>query len=131
MPKQTITTPNAPRAIGPYAQAIKTADTIYISGQIAIDPKTQQFLDKNIETQTKQVLENLKAILEASNSTLENVLKTTIYLTDSSDFSKVNEIYETYFKESKPARATVCVKELPKGAKIEIDAIAQTQETPE
>lgn len=129
MPKQTITTPNAPEAIGPYSQAIKTANTTYISGQIAIDPKTQQFLDENIETQTKQVLENLKAILEASKTTLDNVLKTTIYLTDISDFAKVNEIYETYFKESKPARSTVCVKELPKNAKIEIDAIAQTQET--
>ena len=129
MPKQTITTPNAPEAIGPDSQAIKTANTTYISGQIAIDPKTQQFLDENIETQTKQVLENLKAILEASKTTLDNVLKTTIYLTDISDFAKVNEIYETYFKESKPARSTVCVKELPKNAKIEIDAIAQTQET--
>ncbi|MCK5698932.1 MAG: RidA family protein [Candidatus Aenigmarchaeota archaeon] len=127
-----MTTPNAPHAIGPYSQAIKTGNTLYISGQIAIDPKTQKFLDENIETQTKQVLENLKAILEASNATLENVLKTTIYLTDISDFAKVNEIYETYFKESKPARATVCVKELPKNAKIEIDAIAQTAErTPE
>lgn len=128
--KQTITTPNAPQAIGPYSQAIKTGNTLYISGQIAIYPKTQQFIDKDIETQTKQVLENLKAILEASNTTLENVIKTTIYLTDISDFAKVNEIYETYFKESKPARSTVCVKELPKEAKIEIDAIAQTQETP-
>ncbi len=127
--KQTITTENAPQAIGPYSQAIKTGNTLYISGQIAIDPKTQKFLDADIETQTKQVLENLKAILEASNTSPENVLKTTIYLTDLSDFSKVNEIYETYFKESKPARATVCVKELPKNAKIEIDAIAQTQET--
>ncbi len=131
MPKQTITTPNAPQAIGPYSQAIKTGNIIYISGQIAIDPKTQKFLDENIETQAKQVLENLKAILEASNTSLDNVLKTTIYLTDSNDFAKVNNIYETYFKESKPARSTVCVKELPKGAKIEIDAIAQTQETSE
>ncbi len=123
--KDVVSTDKAPKAIGPYSQAIKIGGLVYTSGQIAIDPKTNQFLDKGIEEQTRQVLDNLKAVLVASGSSLDDVVKTTIYLTNIDDFSKVNEIYATYFSLNKPARSTVCVAKLPKGAKIEIDAIAQ------
>ncbi len=123
--KEIVNTSNAPDAIGPYAQAIKINKTVYLSGQIAIDPKTQQFVDGDIETQTKRVLDNLKAVVNAAGSSLESVVKTTIYITDLNDFSKVNEIYASYFSSGKPARSTVCVARLPKDAKIEIDAIAE------
>ncbi len=123
--KEIVNTSGAPNAIGPYSQAVRIDKMVYLSGQIAIDPKTQQFIDSDIETQTKRVLENLKAVIEASGSRLENVVKTTIYLTDINDFSKVNEIYASYFSRGKPARSTVCVAELPKNAKVEIDAIAE------
>ena len=123
--REIINTVDAPNAIGPYSQAIKTNNMIYVSGQIAIDPKTQQFMDVGIEEQTKQVLDNLKAILDAAGSSLQMSVKTTIYLTDMDDFAKVNEIYSSYFSKSKPARSTVCVAKLPKNAKIEIDAIAE------
>lgn len=123
--KEIVNTSKAPNAIGPYSQAIKVNKMVFLSGQIAIDPKTQQFIDGDIETQTKRVLDNLKSVLEASGSSLENVVKTTIYLTDINDFSKVNEIYASYFSSGKPARSTVCVAALPKNAKVEIDAIAE------
>lgn len=123
--REIINTDNAPNAIGPYSQAIKTNNAIYVSGQIAIDPKTQQFMERGIEEQTKQVLDNLKAVLDAAGSSLEGVVKTTIYLTNMDDFAKVNEIYSSYFSKSKSARSTVCVSKLPKNAKIEIDAIAE------
>ncbi len=123
--REIINTVDAPNAIGPYSQAIKTNNAIYVSGQIAINPKTQQFMDVDIEEQTKQVLDNLKAILDVAGSSLEMAVKTTIYLTNMNDFAKVNEIYSSYFSKSKPARSTVCVSKLPKNAKIEIDAIAE------
>lgn len=123
--REIVKTSKAPDAIGPYSQAVKTNKMVFLSGQIAIDPKTQQFVDGDIETQTRRVLDNLKAVVEASGSKLESVAKTTIYLTDISDFSKVNEIYASYFSTGKPARSTVCVAALPKNAKIEIDAIAE------
>ena len=123
--KEIVNTNDAPNAIGPYSQAIKVNRMVYLSGQIAIDPKTQQFIDGDIEIQTKKVLDNLKAVVKASGSNLENVVKTTIYLTNINDFSKVNEIYASYFSSGKPARSTVCVAKLPKNAKIEIDAIAE------
>ncbi len=123
--KETVNTSKAPDAIGPYSQAIKVNKMVFLSGQIAIDPKTQQFIDGDIETQTKRVIDNLKGILEASGSSLESVVKTTIYLTDINDFSKVNGIYASYFSSGKPARSTVCVAALPKNAKVEIDAIAE------
>jgi len=120
-----VNTNKAPNAIGPYSQAIKINKMVFLSGQIAIDPKTQQFIDGDIEIQTKRVLDNLKSVVEASGSSLESVVKTTIYLTDMNDFSKVNEIYASYFSSGKPARSTVCVAALPKSAKVEIDAIAE------
>ncbi|MDO8726412.1 MAG: RidA family protein [Candidatus Methanoperedens sp.] len=123
--KEIVNTSKAPNAIGPYSQAIKTNKMVFISGQIAIDPESQQFIDGDIETQAKRVLDNLKSVIEASGCSLENVVKTTIYLTDINDFSKVNEIYATYFSSGKPARSTVCVAALPKNAKVEIDAIAE------
>ena len=123
--KEIVNTSKAPNAIGPYSQAIKINKMVFLSGQIAIEPKTQQFIEGDIETQTRRVLDNLKSVVEASGSSLENVVKTTIYLTDMNDFSKVNEIYATYFSSGKPARSTVCVAALPKNAKVEIDAIAE------
>jgi len=98
--KDVVSTDKAPKAIGPYSQAIKVGGMVYTSGQIAIDPKTNQFLDKGIEEQTRQVLDNLKAVLVASGSSLDDVVKTTIYLTSIDDFSKVNEIYATYFSSN-------------------------------
>ncbi|MBU4220879.1 MAG: RidA family protein [Euryarchaeota archaeon] len=124
-PREIVKTSKAPDAIGPYSQAGKINKMVFLSGQIAIDPKTQQFVDGDIETQTKRALDNLKAVVEAAGSGLESVVKTTIYLTDINDFSKVNEIYASYFSTGKPARSTVCVSALPKNAKIEIDAIAE------
>jgi len=123
--KEIGNTSKAPNAIGPYSQAIKVNKMVFLSGQIAIDPKTQQFIEGDIEIQTRMVIYNLKSVLEASGSSLENVVKTTIYLTDINDFSKVNEIYASYFSSGKPARSTVCVAALPKNAKVEIDAIAE------
>lgn len=123
--KEIVNTNKAPNAIGPYSQAIKINKMVFLSGQIAIDPNTQQFIDGNIEIQTTRVIDNLKSVLEASGSSLESVVKTTIYLTDINDFSKVNEIYASYFSSGKPARSTVCVASLPKNAKIEIEAIAE------
>jgi len=119
---QKIYTKNAPEAIGPYSQAVKVGNFIYTSGQIALTP-AGDFLDEDVKIQTKQVCENLKAVLEASGAKLENVVKTTIFLDDINNFAQVNEIYGEYFKH-KPARSTVAVKELPKGAKVEIECVA-------
>ena len=120
---ETIQTDKAPKAIGPYSQAIKSNSLLYCSGQIAIDPTTNELVNGNIKTQTKRVLENLKAVLEAANSSLDKAVKVTVYLNNMDDFQKMNEIYATYFK-NKPARATVAVKTLPKNALVEIDCIA-------
>jgi 2-iminobutanoate/2-iminopropanoate deaminase len=119
---QKIYTKNAPKAIGPYSQAVKVGNFIYTSGQIALRADGK-FLDEDIKTQTKQVCENLKAVLEAAGCKLENVVKTTIFLDDINNFTAVNEVYGEYFKH-KPARSTVAVKELPKGAKVEIECVA-------
>lgn len=118
-----IHTDKAPAAIGPYSQAIEMGGLIFCSGQIGIDPKTNTLVER-IEKQTKQVLQNLSEVLKASGSSIKNVVKTTIYLTDINDFAKVNEIYGSFFSETNPARATIGVASLPKGALIEIDAIA-------
>jgi 2-iminobutanoate/2-iminopropanoate deaminase len=118
-----IHTQSAPKAVGPYSQAIVSGDFVFCSGQIGIDPKTQE-LASGIEAQTHQVLKNLKAVLEASGSDYSQVVKTTIFVTDIADFSLVNDIYAGYFENHKPARATVEVSRLPKGAVVEIEAIA-------
>jgi 2-iminobutanoate/2-iminopropanoate deaminase len=121
-----IFTKNAPEAIGPYSQAIKIGNMIFTSGQIALTPEGE-FLDADVKTQTKQVCENLKAVLEAAGAKIENVVKTTIFLDDINNFNDVNEVYGEYFAH-KPARSTVAVKELPKGAKVEIECVAVIEE---
>lgn len=120
---ETIETEKAPKAIGPYSQAKIAGDFIFTSGQIAINPENNELIEGDIEPQTKQVLENLKAVLEAAGSSLDNAVKVTVYLTDMADFTKMNEIYSEYFK-NKPSRSTVQVSRLPKDVKIEIDAVA-------
>jgi 2-iminobutanoate/2-iminopropanoate deaminase len=123
--KRVISSPNAPEAIGPYSQAIKSGKTVYLSGQIAIDPKTKQLMsDASIEDQTRLVLENLKAVLAADGLTMDSIVSATVFLTDLTDFAKMNEVYATYFKNTPPARATVEVAHLPRSAKVEISAIA-------
>ena len=123
--RTVIASPNAPEAIGPYSQAIKASRTVYLSGQIAIDPTTKQLIaSTSVEDQTRRVLENLKAVLAADGLTLAQVVSTTVFLKDLNDFGKMNEVYATYFKSSPPARATVEVARLPRDARIEISAIA-------
>ncbi len=121
---QMIETDRAPKAIGPYSQAVKYESLIFISGQIAIDPENQEFIGGDIISQTERVMENIKGILEEIGLSFEHIIKTTIYLRNINDFDKVNQVYGRYFKEHKPARATVEVNNLPKGALIEIEAIA-------
>ena len=122
--KEIIKTQKAPLAIGPYSQAIRAENLLFLSGQISINPETNEFIDGDIEIQTEQVLRNIKAILEAGSSSLEEVVKVTIYLHDIKDFALVNKIYSKYFGNSLPARVCVEVSNLPKNAKLEIDAIA-------
>ncbi len=122
--RRTIATDRAPRAIGPYVQAVQVGEWIFVSGQIALDPETGDLVPGGIEEQTECVLRNIRAILEAAGSSLEKVVKTTVYLADLNDFSKMNEVYARYFPGEKPARATVEVSRLPRDARIEMDAIA-------
>jgi len=124
MTKRIIQTEQAPAAIGPYSQAISIGDFLFTSGQIALDPESGIFLSGEIEEETEQTLKNISAILRAGGLSLENVVKTTVYLSDLNHFSRMNQVYEKYFSKTKPARACVQVAALPKGAKIEIDAIA-------
>lgn len=122
---KAINTKNAPAPIGPYNQSVLAGNTLYISGQIAIDPKTGELVQNSITHETKQVLENLKAILEEANFELEDVVKTSIFLSSMDYFATVNEVYASYFSNEKaPARETVAVKTLPKQVNIEISAIA-------
>ena len=123
MNKQVIKTDNAPEAIGPYSQGIIVGDFVYTSGQIPINPKTG-IMETDIKLATKQSIENIKEILEEVGTSLENVIKTTIFLKDLNDFNVVNEVYATYFNENNPARSCVEVARLPKDAVIEIEAIA-------
>jgi 2-iminobutanoate/2-iminopropanoate deaminase len=123
--KQIISTPNAPEAIGPYSQAIRAGNMVFLAGQIAIDPKTKQLMkDASIEDQTRLVLENLKAVLEADGLTMDHVVSTSVFLKDLNEFGKMNEVYATFFKNAPPARATVEVARLPRDVKVEIAAIA-------
>jgi 2-iminobutanoate/2-iminopropanoate deaminase len=122
--KEVVTTTNAPAAIGPYSQAIKVGSLLFLSGQIAIDPKTNQMSTGTIEEQTQQVLQNLGAVLAANDMGLANLVNTTVYLTDINDFAKMNGVYATFFKDQPPARATVQVARLPRDARVEIAAIA-------
>jgi len=121
---ESIQTDRAPQAIGPYSQAIKANDFIFASGQIPLDPATMRIVEGGIEEQTGRVLENLKAVLEAAGSSLDRVVKTTVYLADMGEFAAMNEIYARYFGATKPARATVQVARLPRDVKVEIDVVA-------
>ncbi|CAI07395.1 putative translation initiation inhibitor, yjgF family [Aromatoleum aromaticum EbN1] len=122
MSRSIVSTPNAPAAIGPYSQAVRTGSTIYCSGQIGLDPATMQMAE-GFEAQTVRVFENLKAVAEAAGGSLADATRLTIYLTDLANFANVNEVMARYFAEPYPARAAVGVKELPKGALVEADAI--------
>ncbi|ODS32744.1 MAG: endoribonuclease [Candidatus Scalindua rubra] len=126
MQKEIVSTKNAPKAIGPYSQAVRFDNLIFVSGQIPIEPKSGEIVKGNIEEQIKQVLENLKNILGAGGSSLQNVLRTTIFLTNLDHYTTVNETYSQYFEEFPPARSTVQVSKLPKDVHIEIDVIACT-----
>jgi 2-iminobutanoate/2-iminopropanoate deaminase len=126
MKKKQIQTSQAPSAIGPYSQAIRIGDFLYTSGQIALNPENMEMMNGTIEEETAWVLKNLEAILKVDGMSLAHVIKTTVYLTDLGEFSRVNQVYEKFFGENKPARACVQVAALPKGAKVEIDAIAHS-----
>ena len=121
---QPIYTPNAPAAIGPYSQAVQTGNMLFVSGQIPIDPATGEFAGTDIATQTNQSLTNIKNILAAAGYTMNDVVKTTVLLADIADFAAMNAVYAEYFTENKPARAAFAVKDLPRGALVEIEAIA-------
>ncbi len=127
MSREIVQTETAPKAIGPYAQAIRAGGFIYTAGQIPIDPKTGEFVIGGIAAQTRQVLENLKAVLEAGGSSLERVVKATVFLRNMGEFAAMNEIYAEYLGHVKPARSTVAVSELPRGALVEIDLVAVAQ----
>ncbi len=122
--RKTASTDKAPKAIGPYSQAVISNGLAYLSGQIPIDPATNQVIDGDIVAQTERVLQNLKAVLEASGATLESVVKTTVFLKDMGDFPKMNEVYGRFFTANQPARSTVQAARLPRDVSVEIDAIA-------
>jgi len=124
MSQQIVHSPSAPAAIGPYSQAIKVGNLLFCSGQIALDPVKMEMVGTTVGEQTEQVMKNLKSVLAAGGATIDNVVRTTIYLVDMADFAAVNEIYGKHLGGHKPARATVAVKQLPKGGLVEIDCIA-------
>lgn len=124
MKKKVIQTEGAPKAIGPYSQAIQAGNFLFLSGQIPLDPKTGELVKGDIRKQTQQVLENIKGLLESQGLGMENVVKATLFLKDIGNFNQVNEVYATYFPSSPPARSTVGVAKLPRDADIEIEAIA-------
>ena len=124
MTRESVQTDKAPKAIGPYEQAIKANGFIYTAGQIPIDPKTANLVEGDISAQTRQVLENLKAVLEAGGSALDRVVKATVFLKNMADFAAMNDVYAQYLGSAKPARSTVAVAELPRGALVEIDLVA-------
>ncbi|RYE93210.1 MAG: RidA family protein [Myxococcales bacterium] len=124
MSKTVVSTDGAPGAIGPYSQAIRAGELLFLSGQIPLDPVTGQLVTGTIEEETRQVMRNLEAVLKAGGASFAHVVRTTIYLTDLGDFAAVNQVYGTHFAASPPARATVQVAALPRGARVEIDAVA-------
>lgn len=124
MEKEIIRTLNAPAAVGPYSQAVKVGDWIFTAGQLGLVPQSREFAGPDVESQTRQALENLRAILEAAGSCLHHVVKTTVFLLDMGEFPRMNSVYAEFFPEDPPARSTVQVAALPLGAQVEIDAIA-------
>lgn len=122
--KSIVSTNKAPKAVGPYSQAVKMGDFLFCSGQISINPETNEVFTGDIKTQTQMVLKNIEGVLAAANFGFENIIKTTIFLTDMNDFAVVNEIYASVFKAEPPARSTVAVAALPKGVNVEIEVIA-------
>ena len=122
--KEVVSTEKAPGAIGPYSQAIKAGGMVFCSGQIPIDPATGEFVSSDVSEQTEQVLKNLSEVLKAAGTSLNNVVKTTVFLADMGDFAEMNEVYGRYFNSNKPARATVQAARLPKDARVEIECIA-------
>ena len=125
MGKVAVASSGAPAALGPYSQAIRSGNLLFVSGQIPLDPATGQMVDGSIDLQTERVLKNLAAVLEEAGSSLAKVLKTTVYLRDLNDFGRMNEVYGRFFGETPPARATVEVARLPRDASIEIDLVAE------
>lgn len=122
--KEAISTDHGPRAIGPYSQAIRANGFVFVSGQIALDPRTQQLVPGDISAQTERVLENLKGIVEAAGSSMDKAVRTTVFLLDMNEFAAMNEVYARYFSRSAPARATVQAARLPRDVRVEIDLIA-------
>ena len=124
MPIETVATSGAPRAIGPYSQALRAGGFLFTAGQVGFDPATGELVDGGIGEQTRQVLQNIRAILEAGGSGLAQVVKTTVFLVDMADFGAMNEVYAEAFGAHRPARSTVAVAALPRGARVEIEAVA-------
>jgi len=122
--REAVSSPSAPKAIGPYSQAIKAGNLLFVSGQIPTDPATGNLIDGDISTQTHRVFKNIGEILKAAGTSFDAVVRSTVYLQDMNDFAKMNEVYGTYFSSPAPARATVQVARLPRDAKVEIDVIA-------
>jgi len=122
--REIISTSQAPAAVGPYSQAVQVGGFIYTAGQIPLVPETGKLVDGGIETQTRQVMQNLNSVLEAAGSSLQNVVKTTIFVTNLADFAKINEVYGSFFSSAPPARSTVQVAALPLGANVEIEVVA-------
>lgn len=125
--KEIITTEDAPKALGPYSAGIRAGNMVFTAGQVGIDPATGKLVEGGIETQTRQVLRNVQAVLRAAGSELDRVVKTTVFIEDMNEFSKMNAIYAEFFKEKPPARSTVQVAALPLGAAVEIEAVAFTR----
>jgi 2-iminobutanoate/2-iminopropanoate deaminase len=125
--RQAVATDNAPKAIGPYSQAIRAGNLLFVSGQVPIDPATGSLIEGDIAAQTRRVMQNLSAILEAGGATLDQVVRCTVYLADMDDFAAMNEVYGSFFKQPAPARATIQAVRLPKDARVEIDVIAEIE----
>ena len=122
--KETVRTDLGPKAIGPYSQAVRANGFVFVSGQIALDPRTQELVSGEITAQTERVLENVKGILQAAGSSLEKVVRTTVFLADMADFASMNQVYARYFKQDFPARSTIQAARLPRDVRVEIDVIA-------
>jgi len=127
--KKIVSTSDAPAAIGPYSQAVRCGSMLFCAGQIPLDPVTGQMVTGDVSVQAKRVLKNIAALLKAERLSFDHIVKTTVFLTDMNDFQTVNEIYATYFGENPPARSTVAVAGIPKGAKLEIEVIAMTSDS--